>query len=152
MSITAPALMDRQQSTPVPTTVVAAQEIDETRICDVLEYCSKQLGLQDLACLAASSKQYNEASAATAAKGAALLLENALTAARAVACDKSAASPSLQQHMQAAAWLLRVAPSATTGSHSSNAVAVHPKCATTIGEAAVGSRCAYEVRRAYSSS
>jgi hypothetical protein len=106
--------MNGQQSIPVPFKVDAAKDVDETQLCDVLEYCSKLLGLQGLACVAASSKQYKEASAATTAKDAAFFLKNALTAAGTAVDAKDAVSPLLQQHVQAAAWLLRVDPSATT--------------------------------------
>jgi hypothetical protein len=105
--------MNGQQSKAIPT-AEAAREIDETQLCDVLDYCSKQLGLHGLACLAACSKQYKAASAATAGSAAGLFLKDALIAAHTAGGAKYAASSSLEQHMQAVTWLLRIVPSATT--------------------------------------
>jgi hypothetical protein len=106
--------MNGQRSTATPNTVEEASKIDETQLCDVLDYCSKELGLQGLTSLAATSKQYKQASAATTARDAYLFLKDGLTAAHAAGGAKYAASSSLEQRMQAVTWLLRVDPSATT--------------------------------------
>jgi hypothetical protein len=102
-----------QQSSAAPITAGPPVEFDKTQLCDVLGYCSKQLGLQGLACLAASSKQYKEACVSATARDAAILLVDALQAAGTVAGVASTVPPSPQQPMQAVAWLLHVAPSAT---------------------------------------
>jgi hypothetical protein len=111
--------MGGQQSKSAPAMGEAVKEVDETRLCDVLPYCSERLGLQGLACLAASSKQYNETALATTASDAAFLLKHAQLSETAAAAGTAAApshsvSLSLEQHTQEVAWLLRAVPSATT--------------------------------------
>jgi hypothetical protein len=105
--------MNCQQSPAAPDTVEAPEDAEETHLCDVLSYCSKQLGLQGLACLAASSKQYKEASISATTRDAAILLVDALRAAGTAAAVANTAPSSPQQPVQAVAWVLHVAPSAT---------------------------------------
>jgi hypothetical protein len=82
----------------------------------MLGYCSKQLGLAGLACLAASSRQLRQASLAAARSDAAFLLPDTI---RAAATDARIYKPAvrseqqrLQKHMKAVAWLLQVEPTA----------------------------------------
>jgi hypothetical protein len=85
-------------------------------LCEVLEFCSKQLGLAGIACLAASSMELRKASLAAARSDAALLLIDTVKAAAAAAAFDNQAAESKQQrvrqHVKAVAWLLQVEPTA----------------------------------------
>jgi hypothetical protein len=80
-----------------------------------LAYCSKQLGLQGLSRLAASSKCLRKASlAATCRDAPLLLLDTAKAAAKFNKFRDPATQLASQQNMEAVAWLLPFVPAAAT--------------------------------------
>jgi hypothetical protein len=85
---------------------------------DILPFCKLQLGLQGLACLAASNKHLQDTCIAAARADADSLLLNALDAAKALKSseqDTVSSQRLVQQHLQAVAWLLRHSPTAAAG-------------------------------------
>jgi hypothetical protein len=93
-----------------------ADELKETEsLCDIITYCSKQLGLQGLACLAASSKQLRKASLAVVCSDAAFLLVDTVKAAAATAAlydESKYKNWHTYKHKKALAWLLQEDPTA----------------------------------------
>jgi hypothetical protein len=100
---------------PAASPTAEADEITETEpLCDVITYCSRQLGLQGLACLAASSKQLRKASLAAVNSDASFLLVDAVKAAATTAAleESKAQRWHTYQHKKALAWLLQADPTA----------------------------------------
>jgi hypothetical protein len=94
-------------------TVATTSEERRSDLSDVVNYCSRQLGLQGLACLAASSQQYKKTCLQTACSDATNLLVDAVQEA-AAATGMKTSSCKVSEHVQAVAWLLQVAPEAAT--------------------------------------
>jgi hypothetical protein len=94
----------------------AQTDLQAVSLLDVLPYCSAELGLQGLACLSASSssssRTFEEACLDVARRDACTLLTSGPDAVFAAALHSPPAVK--QQHLQAAAWLLRLVPSAAT--------------------------------------
>jgi hypothetical protein len=86
--------------------------VDIDTLISVFPYVSNHLGLQGLACLAASSQQLNSLCLAVAQQDASYLLLQALDAAQQPEAGNSpsAARKEQQQQLEAAAWLLQAAP------------------------------------------
>jgi hypothetical protein len=86
--------------------------MDEASLPELLLYCSKHLGLQGLACLAASSRGLRTACQSVLQTDAVSLLIDEL---RTAELDESLMRPEIKlRHAQAAAWALRLAPTAAT--------------------------------------
>jgi hypothetical protein len=101
------------------------EALDPLELDDVLPYCKLQLGLQGLACLAASSKHLQDTCLEAARADAHTLLMNASDAAKALQSagnDKVSCQRLVKQQLQAATWLLRHSPTAAAG------VAEHAVC------------------------
>jgi hypothetical protein len=117
-STNTPVLVNSQRIPAAAPHLATPSEETSTGLQDVVNYCSSHLGLQGLACLAASSKQLKKACLQTATSDAALLLVHAVNAAAKEGCTSNAADSAAcekeQQHVRAAAWLLHVAPKAAT--------------------------------------
>jgi hypothetical protein len=94
------------------------EALDPLLVEYILPFCKLQLGVQGLACLAASNKHLQDTCVAAARADADSLLMNALDAANAFkSSEKDTASSQrlVQQQLQAVAWLLRHSPTAAAG-------------------------------------
>jgi hypothetical protein len=89
--------------------------IDEASLLWLLPFCSKQLGLQGLACLAASSKGFRTACRVIVERQAAsLVIDKFRTAEAGISTNRYAETSIKQRHVQGAVWALHLAPTAAT--------------------------------------
>jgi hypothetical protein len=119
----------------------------ETSLEEVTGCISKHLGLQGLACLAASSQQYKQNCLHTVRNNAALLLLDAIDTAATLqsqsqdadtltaAAHTTAGSAVLRQTcMQASVWLLRAAPSEATAAKAAENIMRIPNVPLSIAQ------------------
>jgi hypothetical protein len=89
--------------------------IDEASLFWLLPFCSTQLGLQGLACLAASSRGFRTACHSIVQRQAAsLVLDEFRTAEAVISTNRFGQTSIKQRHVQGAVWALHLAPTAAT--------------------------------------
>jgi hypothetical protein len=119
--------------------MAVASGIDEASLCWLLPFCSKQLGLQGLACLAASSRGLRTAChSIVQTEAASLVIAEFGTAEAGISTDRYGKTVIKQRHVQGAAWALHLAPTAATAAEVAEQLICLPvRCAGKLLDAGV---------------